>query len=146
MSLSHKPCEVIAKYLISGNFGTTPASNGNWPIFTNNTAPEPNNLLCVYDTTGLVPSQTLITGLVIEYYGIQLFCRAETDWLSFSKLQACALYCDVASLVSIVLDSSTYKLQGLKREGTINSFGPQSSDNNLWVHTVNYLITLTKVS
>lgn len=145
-SLYHKPSEIIARALIAAGLGTPPSAGGAWPIFNDHSAPEPDNLVCVYDTSSIVHGQTHIQGKVTEHYGIQLKVRAKTNKESFTRIQLLTQACDEFVKLNVLVDSSNYTVWGMARRSGILSLGPEASDYVLWLHTVNYTVSISPVS
>ncbi len=144
-TLNHKPSEIVAAFLRASSLGTLPSANQAWPIFNDSHAPTPDNLLCCYDTSGVVHGQNQINGRAEEHYGIQLKSRADSNRGSYSKLLACALACDALHRVSVTISGTTYLVQSMARKSGILSLGTQTGDDALYVHTVNYLVSITQV-
>lgn len=142
MSLLHKPSQVIAASFISLGLATPPAANGAWPVFNDHHAPSPEELICVYDTTGVIQSQSQIGGKVCEHYGIQIKSRAKHIKTSFLKLQSIVTAFDAFERTAVEIESTNYTIIGASRKSSILSLGPESTDYVLWIHTVNYTVSL----
>ncbi len=140
--LLHKPSQIVASALRNGSLGSLPPDQ-TWPIFNDGHAAEPEELICVYDTVGIIQGQSHIGGQVTEHYGIQIKVRAKTNLDSFKKAKDIALYCDALTRRSVTIDSTSYTIHAMARKGSIISIGPEAGDLYLHLHTVNYTLSLT---
>lgn len=139
--IRHKPCEVIRQALVIEGLVEI---NGNWPGYVGNHPDSPDNLVCVYDDDGRIDGREHVTGETLEHYGIQIKCRATDTSTSFGKLKRICEFADSIHRFTVNLSANEYLIQALTRTSPIIDIGPENQDKHRWIHTVNFLVALTR--
>lgn len=76
LALLHSPGNIIRWLIINLGQGTDPQQNGNWPVYWNSEPDTPDNVITVYDTTGILDGRSQIDGEVYKHSGFQVRVRA----------------------------------------------------------------------
>lgn len=147
--LEISPMEIMASYItdVLGKM-TDPDDKTTWPLYQGH-IPDgeevETNCGGIYDTAGINDPRSM-DGTVNEHPGIQLRIRARDYEIGFAKIEDIAAALDAVIRETIVVGSSTYRLQNVSRTTPIVSLGVEPGTKRRIAFTVNYLITVKKLS
>ena len=99
--LTTPPGEVIRQILVDGSFGTiggtiggTSGSSSDWPIYTPITVDEPDNVIIIKDTAGILQQRRMPGGGQTYRPGIQVMVRARKYDDGWEKIDRIKTYLD----------------------------------------------------
>ena len=148
--MASSTAQIIQQLLIDNSFGvaSTDATKDNWPIYSIIEPNEPDRVITIYDTTGLVDGRLQINGKVVEHLGIQIRIRSNDNDVGNDKIQAIKVFMDETLLDNTVtvLDSSgtnseNHIVHSASRTSTVLSLGRDIENSNRFLFTINYVIS-----
>ena len=146
--LELSPMTIIAAYVIGLGKMTDPDDKTTWPLYESH-IPDGDDVETecggVYDTTGINDPRSM-NGTVNEHPGIQLRIRARNYETGRAKIEDIAAALDAVVRDTIVIGSSTYRLQNVSRTTPIVPLGYEPGTKRRIAFTVNYLLTVKKLS
>ena len=119
-TLTDPPAAIVKQYLINELAGVDPVTDPttDWPIFVG-TMPDDDDVkdraLAVFDTAPRLDGRDVQDGDVFLHYGIQVLVRADSYPTGWTRLKLVMDKLDVALSVSVVYNSTTYKLVNSSR-------------------------------
>jgi hypothetical protein len=148
--LDHSPADILRRVLIALGQGTAPTDNAldlsAWPIYAGGEPGSPDNVITLYDTPARQDGRSMIDGERQEHHGVQVRVRGATFPVGYAKARAIATAMDTAIYdLSVTLDSSTYRVHSVSRQGDVISLGKESPQSKRSVFTVNAIFTVRKL-
>ena len=134
-SLTHSPADIIRQLLTDLGQGTLPSATTDWPIYFSQEPNSPDEVITIYDTTGIKNGRTMVDGEVHEHHGFQVRIRAGQYATGFTKARAIAIAMDESVRnTTVTLDASTYKVYSITRVSGPLSIGTDvpTSKNDLF--------------
>lgn len=153
-ALTASKAEVIQQLLIDASLGVVWTSRTNnkpteWRVHISREPTEPDRVITVYDTVGILDGRFQETGEVQEHYGIQIRVRSNDYDTGHRKIQAIADYFDetLYNASVTVLDKNgtnaqAWTINSASRSGGIAYLGIDEENQSRYLFTVNYTITL----
>jgi hypothetical protein len=137
------PADRIRQLLIDLELGS---ASGTWPVFVSFLPAEPDNAICIYDTTGRLGGRLMENGLQIEHSGIQIRVRGDVYPDTWNKANAIAIALDQQIRRSIAISGeNSYILHNASRTGSIIPLGLDPEDQRRRFHfTINTLLTISQ--
>ena len=155
---THRPSKVVKRALLDLSLGTEVSDDDEWPIFVDHfgdagqvtaegeTDDIDNNLICVFNTFGIIHDRIQVTSEFKEDHGIQILIRSSDEPVGYAKSKAIAEAMDKNVNRRIVsIESSVYMIHSMNRLSDINRIGPELETKRR-VFTVNYTSTITQIS
>lgn len=150
-ALTNSPADVVRYALIAGGLGTLPLSEGLWPIFAWQEPDQPDDVVTVYDTSGVVQGRSHNDGQVLEHYGVQIRVRTSIPKNGNTKIRAILEFLDRTinqTVVNVPYDTGTgysvYCIHAVSRSGTILSLGKDTPTTKRTLFTVNVSVSLSQ--
>ena len=144
--LAVSPASILTYYIINTLAKMTDPSDGSaWPLFVQHMPPKPSNAGSIYNTAG-VTEQRQMSGLVPIHQGIQIRIRAISEETGYAKIE------DIASALgeifeeTVEIDPEEYVIQNASQTSDIVSLGIEEGPKRRFLFTVNFLLTLRKIS
>jgi hypothetical protein len=114
--MSYSPGDVLGQYLIGLSLGSLPSDRLDWPLYTSSIPIDGDQLIGIYDTTGLMDGRNLATGERYTHPGFQLLARSPDYLLVYSKILSIALALDaIVRQVITMPDTSQYRIESITR-------------------------------
>lgn len=137
------PADVIAQFLIDENLASSDIA-AEWYVYVSFLPQEPNDALCIYDTSGKMDGRIMRTGEQIVHPGIQVMVRHANYVTAWNKADALARAFDAVRKTSVALDSeNNYILHNVSRTGDIMHVGAElEGDRRRHLFTVNAIVTI----
>ncbi len=140
------PASIIAYYIINtlGKM-SDPGSGSAFPLWVSHLQGKPSNAGAIYDVPGII-EQRQMSGLVPTHQGIQIKIRAIYSEIGYAKIE------DIASALDEVFDESVeigveeYVIQNIGRSSPIVPLGIEEGTKRRFLFTINYLLTMRKIS
>ncbi len=145
-ALPHSPANIVQKLLIANGIGVAVGGTTPWQVFINSEPSSPDNVLTVYDTSGLGQGRIQWTGEAKEMYGFQVRIRAAkaTDaWLKSSQVKA-ALE-DILNQ-ALAISPNTYLVKSIASIGNVINIGKEPNAPGRSLFTVNALLVVNQTT
>jgi hypothetical protein len=137
-----EPSLIIRKLLTNSSAVTHPDDQGIWPAFAGHMPDDPNDLVTIYDTAGVVHHKAS-DKTVAEHYGFEVHvrCRDKADgWLKMSNI------IDVLDRVhntDASLSNEVYTVVNVQRTSTVIPLGLETGTNKRrFGFTCNFLVAI----
>ncbi len=144
--LAVSPASIIAYYIINTLAKMTDPSDGStWPLWISHMQDKPSNAGTIYDTSGVL-EQRQMSGLVPTHQGIQIRIRATSYEIGYAKIEDIASALDEVFDVSVEIDPEEYVIQNISKSSPIVSLGIEEGTKRRFLFTINYLLTIRKIS
>lgn len=147
-NLDHRPSKIVKKYLLDQNLGSEVTADDEWPIFVDNYpdgSDVEDNLICVYNTAGILQDRIQISGEHVELFGIQIRIRSTTEPIGYSKGKAIIENIDkTIKRTSVAISSSNYRINNANRTTDVLRLGPEKETNRR-SFTINYSFSITQI-
>ncbi len=144
--LEVSPASILAYYIINTLSKMTDPSDGStWPLFISHMQDKPSNAGAIYDTSGIL-EQRQMSGLVPTHQGILIRIRAIDYETGYAKIEDIASALDEVFDVSVEITPEEYVIQNIGRSSPIVSLGIEEGTKRRYLFTVNFLLTLRKIS
>ena len=144
--LEVSPASIIAYYIINTLAKMTDPSTGSaFPLWISHMQDKPSNAGAIYDTSGVL-EQRQMSGLVPTHQGIQIRIRATSYEIGYAKIEDIASALDEVFDASVEIDPEEYVLQNVGRSSPIVSLGIEEGTKRRYLFTVNFLLTIRKIS
>lgn len=146
VALTHTPAHILQVLLIELGVGTNPSLNGLWPIYIGNEPDEPDDVITIYNTSGLAGYRSAIDNIRQEYPGIQVRVRGSTNKEVGTRAHLIAATIDQQILrESVTIDGVSYCIHSVMRTGTVMDIGKETGVAKRSLFTINALITVETV-
>lgn len=143
--MNHPPAEVLMRYLVANNIGSTHTSGDAWPCYIS-TLPDgaaiANNAIGIFDTQGIQLGRLLQTGEVIERHGIQVLVRSESYKTAWAKSVALTDHLDAIIHGEVSIDGDTYTIHNASRTSSIIPLHMEDGGSMRYLLSSNYLLTI----
>ena len=127
-TLTHSPADIVRYTLIQLGYGSLPEDNLSWPISVGVEPDTPDNVVTIYDTSGLHQGRTQIDGRVQERYGFQVRVRAVDHPQAHQKINSIMIALDQQVYDEFInIDDSQYLVKTVSRVTTPLSIGQQAA-------------------
>ncbi len=137
---------IIQTYIIGQGLMSTPSDGDVWPLYVSHLPDIDIDCGAIYDTAGVLDAK-LSNGEVVEHLGIQISIRSDDYEMGYIKIEAITLALDVIHNVDVALDSATYyRIQNASRSSPIVPLGTEKGTKRRFLFTVNFLMTLRKIT
>lgn len=140
--------DILRNLLLDLGLGSEVMAN-DWSIAIGEIPEDPDNVMCIYDTSGVSDGRIMANGQRVEHPGVQIRVRSLDYWAGRNKAEEVALALDAVLRRDVSLDeesvSATYSVQNITRTGTVNALGAEESDRRRFHFTINAILTLRKV-
>lgn len=139
----HPPAKVLAELLISLDLfdaydDATPA----WPIYISYSPDQPDEIGVVHDMPG-VKDGRLMSGALIEHFGVQLTVRGEDYDDAYAKCDRVAREMEAVDDVSVLVGAETYTVHNVSQSSPILSLGKEEGTQRRFLFSMNFLLTIT---
>jgi len=143
--MNYSPADILRQAIVnSGNASLASLSSDNeWPIFVGHMPDSPNDVLCVYDTSGNRNGRIMSTGENIDKPGFQLRVRADDYAEAYSKINEITTYLSTIKMNVVAISGTSYKIHSVTKIGTILSLGQETDSHRRCEFTMNGTLTLT---
>lgn len=146
-ALSHSPADVVRYMMIDLSLGTIPTAGGSWPINVSVEPDSPDNCITIYDTEGIQSGSEQVGGEVQEHHGFQVRVRSPTHAVGYAKARAIAQALDtLVAYETVTISSNTYRVESVSRRGDVLVLGKDMSNTKRDLFTINYLVSITKLT
>lgn len=147
--LGKSPASIIGDYIISTLEKMSYSSDKTvWPLFINH-LPDTNrvstNCGAIFDTAG-VNDARLMTGEWPQHPGIQIRIRSQVYETAYAKIEDIANSLDSVDHVSLVFGGETFEIQNISRTSAITNMGLGKGTKRRSNLTINFLLTLKKLT
>ncbi len=140
----HSTADVIRWALINNLLGTDPADAGSWPIHVNVLPDDPSNVIVVNDTVGKIEAYIQTNGEVVDYPGIQVIVRSDTEQVGLTKIYSIANEIDtIFKNSTLTISGSTYTIHTITRTTNILALGYENPQTKRNLFSTNAIVCLT---
>lgn len=142
--LNHPVAKITSQLLIDLGIGTDDP-NEDWRVYLESEPDNPDNVITIYDTSNDPDDWVMITGMLLERYGIQIRVRSGIYTPGFNKVESIKNYFDQEVYRNTVtIDSIDYMIHSMDRSSGPFHIGTEENTQRD-VFTINYLATLEKI-
>lgn len=141
--LANSPAEVIRGFLVLSEAGNNHDA-AEWPVFVGHLPEDPDNAICVYDTTGINDGRIMADGEVVAKYGWQVRVRGTAHDIAWGRITAIADALDGAARAAVAVGSNNYTLHSTTRGGSAVSLGQEAEGKRRCGFTLNGTATITE--
>jgi hypothetical protein len=139
--INNSSAELIRWSIVDGGLGTNPSSGSAWPVFVGHMPDEPDNAICVYDTTGTIDGRVQSNGETIEHPGWQVRVRATDHPTGYPKIANIRNHLDAVLRQGVVINTFSYTIQAITLTGGVQSLGQEPDGTRRNNYTINGIIT-----
>lgn len=145
--LEHSVGDVIRQLIVDMGWGVDYVDDAtDWASFEGTEPDLLDNCITVYDTTGVDQMRVMVTGERQESHGFQVRVRSKTKSVGFAKVREIAVGFDSeVYLATVNVDSASYRVQSVKRNGEPLYIGYDSPNTKRFLHTLNCVVSLRQV-
>ncbi len=144
--LAVSPASILAYYIINSLAKMSDPSTGSaFPLWVSHMQDKPSNAGTIYDTSGIL-EQRQMSGLVPIHQGILIRIRAISYEIGYAKIEDIASALDEVFDETVEIDPEEYVIQNISRTTPIVSLGIEGGTKRRYLFTVNFLLTLRKIS
>lgn len=144
--LDHSPADVLRWLMIQLGLGTNPADDGSWPIQVGNEPDSPDDLVVVYDTSGLMTGRIHRTGEKVEHRGVMVQVRGVDHPTAYAKTEAVRVAMDESvHNVTVTVGDDAYIVHAITRQSGPLSLGREPGTNRA-LFTLNLVLTINQLS
>jgi len=145
-SLDHSPADVVRWLLIALSQGTDPEAVGSWPIHASSEPDSPDDLITVYDTSGVQQGRVQRTGETVEHRGIMVQVRGTDHATAWAKMDAVKVALDESVRNTLVtVDDNQYIVYAITKQSGPLSLGTEPNTNR-FLFTLNAVVALRQLS
>lgn len=144
--LSHSPAQLVRQFLVDLSGGNHPDSGESWPIYCHKEPDNPDNVVTVYTTQGLVKGWQQIEGEAIEHYGVMIRIRSTTAEVGYVQADLIRHLIDTqSSFVNVRVDDAVYRIESIDRTSAILPLGAESPTSARHLYTINATTSLRRL-
>ena len=138
---ANSPAELLRASIIAGEFGTDPTDEEEWPVFVGHMPDEPDNAVCVYDTTGIMNGRIQSTGESIRHPGWQVRVRSSAHPTGYAKIASIRNHIDSIHREGIELSPYSYTIYAATLTGGVQALGQEAEVTRRDNFTINGILT-----
>jgi hypothetical protein len=144
--LHHSQSDVLRWLLISLGIGTDPTTEGSWPIHASSEPDSPDDLITVYDTTGVTSGRIQRTGETVEHRGITIQVRGTDHQTAWAKADALRVALDESISTSpVTIGGYSYVVYAVTVKSGPLSLGTEPNTNR-FLFTINAVMSLRQIT
>lgn len=137
----NSPAELVRWSIANDGLGSYPSEGDVWPVFVGHMPDEPDNCICVYDTTGTVDGRLQQDGKSIEHPGIQVRVRAIDHPTGYPKITNIRNHLDSVLRQGVVIGVYQYTIQAITLTGGVQTLGQEPDGERRVNFTINGILT-----
>jgi Bacteriophage minor capsid protein len=135
--LKDSPAAVVAQLLNDLGYGS---------VYVDGEPSEPDAVVTVYNTSGVLDGRTMVDGEVQEHHGLQIRVRDVDDATAHAKVDDVAIALDQRVYANVVeVGSDQYIVYCLNRKSSVTHLGTDKPTSRRTAYTVNYTAALRQV-
>ena len=145
--LEHPPSNIVQQLLMDLGHGEPPGEEAEWPIFFSGEPDSPDDVITVYDTTGIDLGRSNVTGELWANYGIQVRFRGVDQQETWKK--ADTLRKSMAEDVyqnRVVIDGQPYLVHAFLEIGNVLTVGKETTPQKRSLYTINCLVSVKELA
>ena len=144
--LEVSPASIVAYYIINTLAKMTDPSDGSaFPLWVSHMQNKPSNAGAIYDTSGVL-EQRQMSGVVPTHQGIQIRIRTIDYETGYAKIEDIASALDEVFEKTVEITPEEYVIQNISKSSPIVSLGIEEGTGRRSLFTVNFLLTIRKIS
>ena len=144
--LGVSPASIVAYYIINSLAKMSgPSSGSAFPLWKSHMQNKPSNAGAIYDTSGII-EQRQMNGLVPTHQGIQIRIRTIDYETGYAKIEDIASALDEVFEQSVEIGVEEYVIQNIGRSSPIVPLGIEGGTIRRYLFTINFLLTIRKIS
>lgn len=145
-SLHHSQADVLRWLLVSLGIGTDPTDDVSWPIHASSEPDLPDNMLTIYDTTGITEGRIQRTGETVEHRGVTIQIRGTDYRTAWSKSNAVRVALDESiSVSSVSIGGYNYTVHAVTIKSGPLALGKEPTTNR-FLFTINAVMSLRQTN
>lgn len=140
--------DILRQVLVDLKLGIRPGTGqGRWPVYVDQEPDEPDECLTLYQDQNTSAGRNMVDGEETEYFGVQIQvrCPSSKDGALYAhKIKLALDQLQVPYTVS--LGGHSYKIYNCSPSGTVIPLGQDQTNQSRFLWTINYLLTLSRIS
>jgi hypothetical protein len=141
VNLTHSPAHILYRHLVACEVVSAPDAGRDWPATYTSMPDAPDNVVCIYNTTGRHDGRLMGTGEVIEHPAIMCKVRAGRDADAYARASLIADILDKIKQAAVAIDGKNYTIESVSRPTPIIQLG-QEEGGRRFAYTVNAYLTV----
>jgi hypothetical protein len=142
--LSHSPAKIVRQLLINSEVARQ-VPLVPWPVYALSEPESPDDVLTVFNTSGVDHGRLMPTGERSQHEGIQVRVRAASEEEGYIKSMEVAEFFDRVLRVEVALGDNTYILHSFNRTSPVISLGKESPESKRYLFTINGLLLVEEL-
>jgi hypothetical protein len=147
--LAHSPADVVRQVLIDLGLGSDPDADPAqaWPVFAAGEPASPDEVVTVYNTSGVTSGRTAPDGERQEHHGLQVRVRSRGPDRGAVKANALAVGLDQqVHNKTVTLGTARYVVRAVTRTGGLLDLGEDDPNSKRYLITFNAIVALRQLS
>jgi hypothetical protein len=145
--LEESPAAILATYIRDTlGLASDPESSGEWPLYVNFIPYEVDEVLAIYDTTGIYDGRLMSTNEEVNHYGIQIRIRSKDYTEGYLKLKQLVAALNQTIRQTVTRNEEVFFIQNLTQVSSIVRIGVEEEPRRRIESTVNFLTVVYKAN
>lgn len=150
-TLDHSPADIVRWLLVAKSLGSAwnASPQLTWPVYAAGEPPKPDNVITIYDTTGISHGSVMTDGELQGHYGFQIMVRAldhPTGFAKANRIRATLAQSVDDVTVSIphltAAGSALYVVQNIAQIGDVISLGANVPNEKTFRFSLNAVVNV----
>jgi hypothetical protein len=153
MNLTHGAADVLRALLVDLGHATDPDDGGDWPAYVAYEPTDPEEVITLKDTVGVLAGKLGPTGVVSEQHGVQIRLRARSHYRAHEKFKAIMDALDGLTATGVIVGDTvgtgdeTYVVYAVtRRSGPVAIGRGKSPHTGLEVFTLNVITAIRQTT
>jgi len=153
--MDHSPAEILQKAMIDSGLAEDPGylslgigAHTLWPVIENFQPDAPDNVIIVYDTSGLAGSKGMISGARSEKPGFEILVRAMERSDARQKISSISTWLSKSlkrTEVEVGEEGDEYRIESVTLVGTIAFVGVEPDGKRRSLFSLNGRVSISQV-
>lgn len=142
-SLDHSPADIVRALLILKGVGSPPSFSQEWPIYAAGEPGRPDEIITVFDTTGMEDGRSMIDGEIHTHFGFMVRVRGRDHDSAWTKaIEIRALLSEGVRHDTVVIAGTSYFIYNITRIGAVLTMGKESPSSKRSLCTLNAFLVV----
>lgn len=145
--MNHSPAKVLAEAIIAAELGSGVDDKAEWPTVDGFMPDDPDEIIAVYDTSGLAGSKGMKTGVRSEKPAFEIIVRAMDRSEASQKISSLSTWLSQTLKRTVVLvEGSSYRVDSVTLVGTPAFIGLETEGKRRSLFSLNGRVTISQTS
>lgn len=145
------PAQILQAALVAGSQGLMPVTPQPavavppWPVYATNEPSDPDNVITVYDTQGIMDARAMVDGSWVEHVGLQFRVRSTDHPTGGAVAESLKDWLDqMVCQMAVPLGEATYVIWNMSRTSPVLALGRNVPASQRSLFTLNYVSALSR--